>query len=334
LCHQEYDYRCQGIRTSVKWKISPRLSRVSDMLFYSFKNYLNDKFPGQKVYKIALDAGFTCPHRDSNRSGGCIYCENRSFSPYAGPAPKFPLKTQIENAMSFFHQRHKADKFIIYFQAYTNTLGPVDKLKALYDEALSYPDIVGLSIGTRPDCVSDAVLDMIAEYNNKYLVWLEYGLQSAHNKTLEFINRGHTYEAFADAVTRTKQRQINIAAHLILGLPDESRADMFDSLNKVISLGIDGIKFHHLYVARNTKLAELYEQGGIKLFTLEEYIPLLCDMIETLPPKMVVIRVLGELGGEYLIAPKWYASKNQIIQMIEQELARRNSSQGKKYNLI
>ncbi|MEW6026930.1 MAG: TIGR01212 family radical SAM protein [Planctomycetota bacterium] len=320
------------------------------MLFYSFKNYLKDKFPGLKVYKIALDAGFTCPHRTSDtRTGGCIYCENRSFSPYAKLSPRPPIREQIARAMEFYRQRHKADKFIIYFQAYTNTLGPVDKLKALYDEALSAPDVVGLSIGTRPDCVPDQTLDLITGYTKRparpdgssggYDVWLEYGLQSANDKTLEFINRGHKYADFEDAVKRTKERgtrltepvgQVSIAAHLILGLPGETKDDMLYSVQKVIDLGIDGIKLHHLYVAQNTKLAKLYAEGNIKVFTLAEYIPLVCDVIERLPPKMVIIRTTGELSGEYLIAPKWNVSKSAIIRMIEKELTHRGSYQGKK----
>jgi len=300
------------------------------MLFYSFKNYLKDKFPGLKVYKIALDAGFTCPHRSSDtRTGGCIYCENRSFSPYARLPIRPPISEQIAKAMDFYRQRHKADKFIIYFQAYTNTLRPTDKLKALYDEALTHQDVVGLSIGTRPDCVPDQTLDMITGYTKRYDVWLEYGLQSANDKTLEFINRGHKYNDFEDAVKRTKGRGISIAAHLILGLPNETRDDMLDSVQKVIDLGIDGIKLHHLYVAQNTKLAELYAQGKVKMFTLEEYIPLVCDIIERLPPKMVLMRLTGELSGELLIAPQWNTSKSAIIRMIEEELTRRGSYQGK-----
>jgi len=305
------------------------------MLFYSFKNYLKDKFPHLKVYKIALDAGFSCPHRTSDtRMGGCIYCENRSFSPFARLSPRPSLNEQIKNGMDFYRRRYKADKFIIYFQAYTNTLGPVDKLKSLYDEVLNHPDIVGLTIGTRPDCVPDNVLDLITEYTKKYAVWVEYGLQSAHDKTLEFIKRGHTYSDFEDAVKRTKGRNISIATHLILGLPGEGQKEIFQSIEKIINLGIDGIKFHHLYIAKNTQLAELYEQNTVKVFTLDEYIPLISDIIEILPPKMVVIRVTGELSGEYLIAPKWNVNKNLVIQMIEQELTRRESYQGKKFTQL
>ena len=300
------------------------------MLFYSFKNYLKDKFPGLKVYKIALDAGFTCPHRTSDtRLGGCIYCENRSFSPYARLSPRPPISEQINKAMDFYRQRHKADKFIIYLQAYTNTLGPVDELKVLYDGALAHPDIIGLAIGTRPDCVPDKTLDLITEYTKKYDVWLEYGLQSAHDKTLEFINRGHKYNDFENAVKRTKGRNISIAAHLILGLPGETKDDMLQSVQKVIDIKVDGIKLHHLYVSQNTPLARLYTEGKIKLLTLGEYIPLVCDIIERLPPKMVLMRLTGELNGPYLIAPQWNTSKSSIIRMIEDELTKRGSYQGK-----
>lgn len=314
------------------------------MLFYSFKNYLKDKFPGLNVYKIPLDAGFSCPHRSADTktgrhdsehrlSGGCIYCDNSSFSPYAKFSPRLPIKEQVAKAMEFYRQRHKADKFIIYFQAYTNTLGPEDKLKALYDEALTHPDIIGLSIGTRPDCVPDKTLDLISGYAKQYDVWLEYGLQSTHDRTLKFINRGHKYADFKDAVRRTKGRGISIAAHLILGLPGETKDDMLNSVQKTAGLGIKGIKLHHLYITRNTPIAELYSQGKIKLFSLSEYIPLVCDAIELIPPEMVIIRVMGELNGIELIAPKWHNRKSQIIQLIEKELATRNSAQGRRYRL-
>ncbi|MDI6732488.1 MAG: TIGR01212 family radical SAM protein [Planctomycetota bacterium] len=304
------------------------------MLFYSFKKYLKEKFPAHRVYKISLDAGFSCPHRTpSTRVGGCIYCENRSFSPYTRLEKRPPLEEQIQKSMEFYRKRYKADKFIIYFQAYTNTLAPIEHLRPLYDSALVHPDIVGLAIGTRPDCVPDSVLDLISEYAKKYLVWLEYGLQSAHDKTLDFINRGHKYSDYESAIKRTKERKnISIATHLILGLPGEGKREMIESVEKVIALGIDGIKLHHLYIARNTRLAELYEQNLITLLTLSEYIQLVCDIIEMLPPEMVVIRVTGELSGEYLIAPKWGVNKNQAIQMIEKELSSRASYQGKNYS--
>lgn len=342
--------------------------------YYSFSAYLRDKFPGQRVYKIALDAGFTCPHRTGpDRLGGCIYCENRSFSPNAQLDPRPSVTEQIRMGMDFYRRRYQADKFIAYFQAYSNTFGSPEVLKARYDEALAHPDVIGLSIGTRPDCISDEVINLIASYTNTHTVWVEYGLQSANDNTLKLINRGHSYADFVSAVKRTQGRNILIGTHLIIGLPGETREDILDSVRKVVELGIDpvrdrssreddrpkkdaspfpkpvpeagfsygsepdisngvnSIKLHHLYVARNTELAKLHDLGRVRILPLEEYVPLVCDILEILPPKMVVQRVTGELSGEYLIAPKWGVSKGGIIRMIEDELARRDSHQGIKY---
>lgn len=308
--------------------------------YYSFNAYLRDKYPGQRVYKIALDAGFTCPHRTGpERSGGCIYCENRSFSPNARIDPRPSIAEQVKSGMDFYRHKHQADKFIAYFQAYSNTFAPVELLKQRYDEALQFPDVVGLDIGTRPDCISDEALDLIASYAGKYSVWIEYGLQSAHEKTLEFINRGHTFADFSSAVARTKRRtpvrggapHLLIGTHLILGLPGETKDDMMASVRAVVDLGVDSIKLHHLYIAKDTELAKLHARGGVKLLAPDEYIQLLCDILEILPPRMIVQRVTGELGGEYLIAPKWGLGKSRIIQMIDSELTRRGTQQGSKY---
>ena len=300
--------------------------------YYSFSQYLKDKFPGQRVYKIALDAGFNCPHRDQKtKTGGCIYCENKSFSPNAKLFPRPSIAAQLESGMDFYRRRYNAGKFIAYFQAYTNTYAPPDQLKKIYDETTKFDDVIGLSIGTRPDCVSNEKLNLITSYTDRFSVWIEYGLQSKHDRTLKFIRRGHDYQAFLDAVRRTRGRQIAICAHIILGLPNETREDMEATVQSLVDLNVDGIKLHNLYVSKNTALEELHKKGEIKLLTLEEYIPLLCDLLEILPPKMVVQRVTGELSGELLVAPKWEVNKNQIIRMINDELTRRNSSQGRHY---
>jgi uncharacterized protein len=305
--------------------------------YYSFNQYLKQQFGNIKVYKIPLDAGFTCPNRDGKLGvTGCIYCNNQSFSPNTRPAAKLSISEQIKQGIEFYRKRYQAEKFIAYFQAYTNTYKPVEQLKTFYDEVLQFPEIIGLAIGTRPDCVTDDVLELIAEYNKKpcnsvlghYLVWLEYGLQSSHNKTLQFIKRGHDYEAFVSAVQRTKQRGIPVCAHIILGLPGENRDDMLKTAQALAELSIEGVKIHHLYVCRDTYLAELYDKGGIKVLSLDEYIPLVCDILEVLPPQMVIQRVMGELDGPDIIAPKWLKSKGQVLNMIEQELTRRGSVQG------
>ncbi|MEK7449684.1 MAG: TIGR01212 family radical SAM protein [Planctomycetota bacterium] len=301
--------------------------------YYSFSAYLKDKFPGQRVYKIALDAGFSCPHRTKDlRLGGCIYCENKSFSPNARLEPRPSVSEQIRSGMDFYRRRYQAEKFMAYFQAYTNTYAPPDQLKKIYDEIAEFKDVVGLSIGTRPDCVPDETLDLITSYTDRYLVWLEYGLQSKHDRTLKFIRRGHNYESFVDAVKRTQGRNISICAHIILGLPGETKQDMVETVQAITDLNIDGIKLHNLYVSKNTSLEQLYQKGEIKLLTFEEYVPLLCDLLELLPPKMVVQRVTGELAGEYLVAPKWEVNKGQIIRAIEIELKRRNTYQGHGYH--
>ncbi|MFA5793691.1 MAG: TIGR01212 family radical SAM protein [Candidatus Brocadiia bacterium] len=300
--------------------------------YYSFNAYLKDKFPGLRVYKIALDAGFTCPHRSGpDRTGGCIYCENRSFSPNARLDPRPSISEQLRMGMDFYRRKYQADKFIAYFQAYSNTLGPIELLKQRYDEALSGTDVVGLDIGTRPDCISDEAINLIASYTDKYTVWVEYGLQSADDKTLALINRGHTYADFESAVKRTRNKNIAIGTHLIIGLPGETNDTIINSARKVAGLGIDSVKLHHLYIAKNTELANLYGSGKVQIMSLAQYIPLVCDILEILPPQMIVQRLTGELSGEYLIAPKWEASKNTIIGMIEKELERRNSYQGCKY---
>jgi radical SAM protein (TIGR01212 family) len=306
--------------------------------YYSFKDYLAKTFPGKRVYKITIDAGFTCPNRDGKIStGGCIYCDNRSFSPTTRMPKQLSIAEQVKNGIEFYRTRQKADKFIVYFQAFSNTYGSPDKLKELYDQALTFPDIVGLAIGTRPDCVSEEIIDLIAGYTKNPArmgsggldVWIEYGLQSAHNKTLELINRGHTYEDFVKAVEMTKGKGIKIASHIILGLPGETRNDMIVTAQKVGLLGIDGIKIHHLYVAKDTQLEKLHNESTIKIMKLEEYVPLVCDIIENLPENMIIQRLVGELSEQYSLAPRWGASKAKIIALIEQELEERGTVQGR-----
>lgn len=298
--------------------------------YYSFNRYLKETFPGLRVYKIPIDAGFTCPNRDGKvATGGCIYCINRSFSPNTRLESRPSIKEQIQRGMDFFRRHYQAQKFIAYFQAFTNTYDEPGRLKSIYDEILSFPDMVGLAIGTRPDCVSEEILSLISTYTRKYLVWIEYGVQSSHNKTLQLINRGHSYEDFVKAVEITRSRGIKIATHIILGLPGETRADMLTTTLRIGQLGLDGIKIHHLYVARNTPLEKWYNEGKVKVMTLAEYLRLVCDCLERLPENMVIQRLLGELSDESVLAPKWGKSKGTILNLIEKELARRGSYQGR-----
>lgn len=300
--------------------------------YFSYSEYLKKIF-SFKVYKIALDAGFTCPNRDGTAGvGGCIYCENRSFSPNS-KGEKKTVRKQIEYGIKFYRQNFKAERFIVYFQAYTNTYGPISLLRELYEEALSFPEVVGLSIGTRPDCLSDDVLDMLAEYSQKTHLWVEIGLQSIHNETLNKMNRGHTYEQFADAIRRTKLRGLRVCSHVILGFPGETHEMMMQTADAIGTFNIEGLKIHHLYVAEKTILEKMYRAGEVATLSVDEYITLVCDFLERIPPDIALQRITGELKGEFLIAPKWDISKRALISAIEKEFARRGTFQGSRFQI-
>lgn len=292
-----------------------------------FSHYLREIF-GCRVQKIPLDAGFTCPTRDGRvGSGGCIYCGPRG-SGTGAYVNGVPLGQQIRAGIERGKRRFGECKFIAYFQAFTNTYAPPERLKRLYDEALRHQEIVGLSIGTRPDCIPDEVLDLLEEYARRCHLWVEYGLQSAHDKTLEFINRGHDVAQFVDAVERTKGRGINICAHVILGLPGETKEEIMATADLVASLELEGVKIHSLYVLEGTKLAEMYQRSEFRLLELDEYVSLVCDFLERLPQSMVIQRLTGEAPRDLLVAPAWSLEKRAVLSRIDAELERRGSYQG------
>ncbi len=296
--------------------------------YRSYKRYLKEQFPDTRVYKIAIDAGFTCPNIDGTVAyGGCTYCDNKSFSPNTRQNPR-PVRVQIEEGIEFYKERFAAEKFIAYFQAFSNTHGPVDLLKRLYDEALANPSIVGLSIGTRPDCVPEEVLELLSDYLNRTRLWVEYGLQTMHDITLTSLNRGHSYDQFVDAVHRTKQRGIPVCVHVILGLPGETHQMMMQTAEAVAHLDIDGLKIHHLYIAKNTALEKTHRARPISVLSLEEYIRAACDFLERMPPVTVIERLVGELNERYVTAPLWGKSKGEILHCIDKEFERRGSAQG------
>ncbi|MEP9412642.1 MAG: TIGR01212 family radical SAM protein [Candidatus Brocadia sp.] len=301
--------------------------------FYPFREYLKEHFP-YKVHKIPLHAGFTCPNRDGHVGvGGCTYCINESFSPNVN-GPSLSIKEQVERGKAFHKKRYGAEKFIAYFQSFTNTYADLETLKSCYEEALNDKDVVGISIGTRPDCISDDILNLIDRYTKKYHVWIEYGLQSIHDRTLERVNRGHDYKTFLDAINRTKKTCINICVHVILGLPGETREDMMETAEAVSTLGIQGIKLHHLYVAKNTVLAEEYFQGKVQTLDMNTYIQLTADFLERIPSDVTVQRLVGDTHGNFLISPIWKASKAEITYGITRELERRGTWQGSRYNTL
>jgi uncharacterized protein len=296
--------------------------------YNDLNTYLREIF-GCRVQKISIDAGLNCPNRDGTISnGGCVYCNERG-SGTGSFRLGLSITEQLARGKIFLSKRYKAKKFMAYFQSFSNTYAPIDRLKAFYDEALSVEDIVGLSIGTRPDCVDKPILSLLENYAKTYLVWIEYGLQSANDHTLKMINRGHDFNCFKHAVELTKGRGIRICAHVILGLPGETRTDMLRSAKMLASLGIDGVKIHLLYVVKGTKMETLYRQGYYQCLTKEEYVELVCDFLEVLPENMIIQRLTGDPHPEELLAPLWALEKSENLLMIQNALERRDTRQGK-----
>jgi radical SAM protein (TIGR01212 family) len=298
--------------------------------YYDLKSYWMNSF-GCRVHKLPIDAGFTCPNRDGSiTTGGCTYCDGRgSALRQAGELP--PVSEQLRRGKAYYRKRPKAEKFIAYFQTFTNTYGPVEKLRALYDEALAEEDVIGLSIGTRPDCISDEALTLIRAYAERHHVWLEFGLQSIHDRTLQAINRGHDKATFIDTVRRAGGGPIQICAHIIVGLPDESHEDILETARLIAGLPIGGIKIHSLLALKGTPLGEQYRRGELSLMTMEEYVGTVCDILEALPPQMVIQRLTADGYRGIFLGPAWAANKLAVLNAIDRELEARGSWQGKGY---
>ncbi len=299
------------------------------MRYNNFSSFLKNKY-GEKVWKISLHAGFSCPNRDGTLStNGCIYCNNQAFNIQAGKKNK-SLDEQILSSMERLKKTRKVSKFIAYFQTYTNTYASVEALKKIYDKVLRYPEIVALSIGTRPDCVDKQKLDLIESYSDYLDVWIEYGLQSIHNQTLNRINRGHSYEDFLQAVRLTQEREISICVHVIAGLPGESKEDFLLTVRAVADLNIDGIKFHPLHVLKNTELEKIYERNQVTLWKADYYAEVICDALEILPQHVVIQRLTADANKNLLVAPEWCSKqkKIEIIRLIDKKLEARKTRQG------
>jgi radical SAM protein (TIGR01212 family) len=297
--------------------------------YFPLSRYFKERF-GTKVYRVTIDAGFTCPNVDGTVAvGGCVYCDNRSFSPNRR-LPRTTVRAQVERGVGLLSARYGADRFVAYFQAASNTYAPPARLRRLYDEALEHPQIVGLAIGTRPDCVPDEILDLIEGYARDRYVCLELGLQSIHDRSLDWMNRGHHYDAFVDAVARCQGRGLDLCAHVILGLPGESTADMLGTADALASLPLQGVKIHNLHVVRDTPLERMYQTGEVRLLEFDEYVGLVCDFLERLPPQMVIHRLNGDAPPRYLVAPHWCLDKAGLLRAIDAELERRDSWQGRR----
>ena len=300
-----------------------------DKRYNDLNTYLRSLY-GCRVQKITVDAGLSCPNRDGKvSSGGCIFCNARG-SGTGAHSRGLTVTDQLLQGKKALARRYKAKKFLAYFQSFSNTYAPVDRLRKLYDEALAVEDVVGLSIGTRPDCVDLPVLGLLQAYARHHLIWVEYGLQSANDKTLEIINRGHDFQCFADAVRTTQNRGVKICAHVIIGLPGETRRDILHTAKAVSDLGVDGVKLHLLYVVKGTPLESLYFQGDYQCLEQQAYIDLVCDFLERLSPEMIIQRLTGDPHPEELVAPQWALQKSETLRKINATLEKRDSWQGSK----
>jgi radical SAM protein (TIGR01212 family) len=297
--------------------------------FNSFGPYLRKKF-GTRVYKVNVDAGFTCPNRDGTvGTTGCIYCNNDSFRP-SGCRPETSVKEQIKRGISYLAMRYKAGKFLVYFQPFTNTYAPVAELEKLYREALSEPLVIGLAIGTRPDCIDGEKIALIESLAKEHFILVEYGLQSMYDKSLEYILRGHDYQTFLDALKQTQNKGIHIGAHIIVGLPTETREEMLAMADGLSLLGIEFLKIHQLQIIKDTVLAGQYHLQPFHTFGYDEYVDFLVDFIERLSPDIVLQRLFATAPDEILIAPQWGKTRHQMIHDIEERFEQRNAMQGSK----
>lgn len=298
-----------------------------DTLYNSFSSALKKRY-GKKVWKVPVDAGFTCPNRDGKKGeGGCIYCDNSSFVMVTGD----DIRSQVENRIQKLKKRG-IDSFIIYFQSYTNTYGSVEQISEKIESALFDDGVVALHIGTRPDEIDSERAEYLSSIKKRGVdVTVELGLQSGNDKTLELINRGHSAKDFVDAVEICHKYQIEVCAHIILGLPDETKEDMLDTVRLAVSVGVESVKFHHLHVVKGTKLADMYEQGLADVLSEEKYIEILSRCISILPKEVVIARLVGDAPDDMLLAPMWPETKSGFISKLENYMRSEGFFQGKNY---
>lgn len=318
-----------GLPQTEYTELPTRLPITGEKPYLAYSQVLRKKF-GAKVYKLTLDAGFNCPNRDGSKGvGGCTFCDPTGSSSRAQDR-RDSITDQLLKNVERMRTRFKADKFVAYFQSYTNTYGPVEKLKALYDEAMAaHPDIIGLAISTRPDCVDEEKLDMIAAYNKPgaYLC-VEYGMQTVHDKTLALVNRCETHADFMHAFKLTRERDIPMCVHVILGMPGETHADMMETARVMSEMKPEGVKIHLMCAMKHTPLEKMYEQGLWTPLAQDEYVSLVCDFIERLDPSIAIHRVTGNGHTDGLVAPRWLTNKFQVLTEVEDEFARRGTRQG------
>jgi len=298
--------------------------------YNSLNYFLRDKF-GEKVFKISLDGGFSCPNRDGTiSSGGCLFCSESGSGDYAG-ARELSITNQFNDIKEMMAHKWKSGKYIAYFQAYTNTYAPIEELKRKYEEALNQENVVAIAIATRPDCLGDDVLDLLEEINNRVYLWVELGLQTSNDEIAKKINRGYKLEVFEESMKKLKERNIDVVVHDIIGLPGESKEDMIKTIDYIAHSGANGVKFHLLHLMKQTPMEKVYEKGELEFLSQEDYIELITRGITMIPKEMVVHRLTGDAPRELLIGPMWSLNKWEVLNSIDKALKDNDLWQGKNF---
>ncbi len=309
------------------------IKRWNDKPYHSLDYMLRERY-GEKVYRVALNGGMSCPNRDGTLGKkGCIFCSQGGSGDFAASAA-LSITEQINSQILLLSSKRPIHKYIAYFQAYTNTYAPVEYLRRIFTEALSHPDIVALSIGTRPDCLGDDVMELLSSLNRIKPVWVELGLQTIHEKTARYIRRGYPLSCFNDAVTRLRSAGIEVIVHTILGLPGETPDDILETVSCLNTMDIQGIKLQLLHVLKGTDLASDYEAGLFRIYEREEYLELVIDCLEHLRPDIVIHRVTGDGPRELLIAPLWASRKREVLNLLHHRMKERESFQGKALHVL
>lgn len=296
-----------------------RIKKENNRRFYSLNDFFKENF-GEKIFKVSLDGGFTCPNRDGKISkGGCIFCSDSGSGEFAGSREN-TIYNQIEEQLEFLGDKIGEGKVIAYFQNFTNTYASVEYLRKIYEEALSHPRVMGLAIGTRPDCLEEDILDLLSELNRKTFLWIELGLQSSSDEVAQRINRGYKFEIYRESCKKLVEREIKFVTHMIVGLPNESVESIYKTADDIVNSGAWGIKIHSLHILKDTLLAKVYEKNPFYVFSLEEYVDIVTTILLKLPEKMVVHRITGDGKKDEVIAPLWSLNKRKVLNEIEKEL--------------
>ncbi|TFD98260.1 TIGR01212 family radical SAM protein [Jeotgalibacillus salarius] len=303
---------------------------VDNKRYHTWNYHLRNEF-GHKVFKVALDGGFDCPNRDGTVAhGGCTFCSAAGSGDFAGNRVD-PLEVQFNEVKTRMHRKWKEGKYMAYFQAFTNTHAPVEVLREKYEKVLGFEDVVGLSIATRPDCLPDDVVDYLAELNERTYLWVELGLQTVHESTADMINRAHDFECYKEGVQKLRDRGIRVCSHIINGLPGEDYDMMMETAKAVADLDVQGIKIHLLHLLKGTPMVKQYEKGQLEFMSQEDYVQLVCDQLEMIPPEMIIHRITGDGPIELMVGPMWSVNKWEVLTGIDRELIKRGSCQGSKY---